>query len=102
MRHTFSDTHTCPWADKYSFVLAAVSLTMVCPVDFFEGSQNGIRVDVTNGAGASYMGLLCLQNLEKTAGDAIAAIAAFAVQSLGGNVPPGVHFPEEIDCPTYG
>jgi len=81
-------------------VLAACCLPMVRLVDSFMDSQNGIRVDVTKGAGATFMGLLCHQDLEKAVGD---AIAAFVVQSLG-NVPPEVHFPdfpEEIDCLIY-
>lgn len=72
---------------------AHFSLPMVRLVDTFVGSMNGIRVDVTTKSGQVHTGLLTHDDLEKAVGD---AIAAFAIQMLKGNVPPGVYFPETV------
>ena len=80
---------------------AEFSLPMVYLVDKLVGSKNGIRVDVVTTAGKKFMGLLTHADLEKSVGD---SIASFASQMLdhGMNIPPGVHFPEEVPSASFG
>lgn len=80
---------------------AEFSLPMVYLIDKLVGSKNGIRVDVITVGGKKYMGLLTHADLEKCVGD---SIAAFTSQMLdhGMNIPPGVHFPEEVPSASFG
>lgn len=74
--------------------LAVFSLPIVRLVDYFAGATNAMRCDVSSDKepALSATALYAHENLEPCVGE---CVAAFAAAVLGGNVKPGVWFPEE-------